>query len=151
MVDALHRARRWVAGGRVIDLRPADTSATVIVDLPDGSQRAVGDLVVDAARRERYAAADAAVRTVVGEGVFRSDAEETFWFYSYADTADELRDHIATWRETRLHPDTRAAAAALLAAHPGARLRLRERVRMRLLVQGPVASGPCERTDDLAV
>ncbi|HYM25571.1 MAG TPA: hypothetical protein VEU08_20270 [Vicinamibacterales bacterium] len=133
MVDALRRARRWVAGGRVIDLRPADVVATVIVDLPDGSHRELGDLVVDAARRKRYAAADAAVRTVVGEGVFTSDAEETFSFYSYADTADELRDHIATWRETRLHPDTHAAAAGLLTAHPGARLRLKERVILRTL------------------
>ena len=99
----------------------------------------VGGLVVDDERRARHAAADAALRSVVADGTLIPDREEEFSFYRYPDSVNELRDYIAgKWQQTRLAPETHAEAAALLAANPSARLRLREQVAIRMLTP-PVA------------
>ena len=137
MVDALSRACRWVAppAGRVIDLRPADVHAEVQLGLPDGSVLRVGALVVDVARVERYAAADAALALAMARGLFRVQDEQRFAFYRYVSTPEELRDHIATkWRQTRMDEATCARARLLLAQHAGSRLWLREPAGIRVLM-----------------
>lgn len=143
MVDALSRACRWVAPphGRVIDMRPADTHPHVELGLPDGSVRRVGGLVVDEERRRRHAAADRALRTVIDDGLVRVQAEQVFDFYRYPDSADELRDYIATkWQYSRMDEPTHARASAMLSEHHGSRLWLRELVGIRVLIplQRPV-------------
>jgi len=137
MVDALNRARRWVKppSGRIIDLRPAHVVAEVELGLPDGSIAAVGGLVVGDERRQRHRAADLAVSAVVQRGTLTVSAEREFPFYRYANSADELREYIATkWQHTHLDAATEARAHEMMRANPGARLWLRERVAIRNLL-----------------
>jgi hypothetical protein len=137
MVDALRRACRWAAppDGRLIDLRPADVHPDVELGLPDGSVLHVGGLVVDEERYERHSGADAAVRTALDRGLVRTQHEDVFAFYRYPDSADELRDYIATkWQHTRMDEATYTRASAMLREHAGSRLWLREQVRIRVLV-----------------
>ncbi len=141
MVDALHRASRWLKRpfGCVIDLRPADLVPRVEIEMPDRIVVDVGGLVVDDERRARHAAADAALRSVVADGTLIAGREEEFTFYRYPDSPNELRDYIAAkWQQTRLASETHAEAAALLAANPGARLGLREQVAIRTLTSPAV-------------
>jgi hypothetical protein len=137
MVDALSRACRWVKrpDGRIVDLRPTDVQAAVEIGLQGGRVLDVGGLVVDDERHKRHAAADAAVRTTVDRGLVRIESEQTFPFYRYADSAEELRDYIAAkWQHTRMDAATRERAADMLRAQPGGRLWLREQVGIRVLV-----------------
>ena len=137
MVDALSFACRWVTPphGRVIDLRPADIHPDVELRLPDGTLRRVGGLVVDDERRKRHAAADAAVRTAIDCGLVRVQDERVFDFFRYADSAEELRDYIATkWQHTRMDEATYTRASIMLREHAESRLQLREQVGIRLLV-----------------
>ncbi|HWW87132.1 MAG TPA: hypothetical protein VNZ26_26225 [Vicinamibacterales bacterium] len=151
MVDALSRSSRWVqpTQGCVIDLRPADVIGAVEIGLPGspaspgslgsnaGSVLGVGVLTVQDERRRRYAAANAAVREVVESGVLRVTSEQTFWFYHYPESPDELRDFIATkWQQTTLDPETHQRAIDMLARYPNGRLRLREHVVIRTLQPG---------------
>jgi len=134
MVDALCRARVWLKpNGYLIDLRPADTIPYVIVG-SDEHSLVIGPLTVDPARRQRHAAADRALATVLDRHMFVLEEAREFMFHRYADSADELRDHIAAkWKETRLDDTTRAQTAAALSARAGARLWLREHVAIRRL------------------
>jgi hypothetical protein len=136
MVDALSRSSRWVepTKGCVIDLRPADVVGSVEIGLDDGSMLGVGVLTVQDERRRRYAAANAAVRTVVEHGLLQVTFEQTFCFYHYPESPDKLRDFIATkWQQTTLDPETHQRAVDLLARHPDGRLWLREHVGIRTL------------------
>ncbi len=136
MVDALHRARRWLKPpfGRIIDLRPADVVARVEVRLGSGEVVDVGGLVVDDERRARHAAADAALRTVIAQGAVVIHEPAEFPFYRYFDSAEELRDYIAIkWDHTRVDARTFRDTIALLGSHAGARLQLREQVAIRIL------------------
>jgi len=137
MVDALSRACRWVRPphGCLVDLRPADIHPDVELGLLDGTVLHVGGLVVDDERRRRHAAADAAVRTTVDRGLVCVKNQQVFSFYRYPDSPDELRDYIAAkWQYTHMDASTHARACGLLRENPGARLWLRERVGIRLLV-----------------
>src|SRR5689334_10156998 len=125
MVDALSRACRWVAPpqGRVIDIRPADIHPDVELGLADGAVLHVGGLIVDEERRNRHASAAAAVRTAVERGLVRVQDENVFAFYRYADSAEELRDYIATkWQHTRIDAATHERAALMLQQHADSRL-----------------------------
>ena len=136
MVHALNRARRWLKppSGRIIDLRPAHVVAEVELRLPDGSIAPVGGLVVEDERCRRHLAADLAVSTVIRLGTLTMTADEEFAFYRYPDSADELRDYIATkWQHTRLDAATHARIGEMVGANPGARLWLREQVKIRIL------------------
>lgn len=136
MVDALRRAGRWVTAphGCVIDLRPAHVEPDLELGLSDGSVLRVGGLVVEDERRVRHRAAAAAVREVAATGLFTIHDELTFPFFYYADSAEELRDHIAAhWKHTQMDPPTVARTADAMAANPGARLWLREQVGIRTL------------------
>src|SRR6185369_772378 len=103
MVDALCRSRDWLkADGCLIDLRPADPTPEVMIGFGDQS-RAVGTLTVETARHQRHAAADRALAQVLDRQLFILEEAREFIFHRFADSADELRDYVATkWKETRL-------------------------------------------------
>ena len=134
MVDALGRARRWLKrGGCLIDLRPAHTIPEVVIGT-DKYARVVGVLTVEAERHQRHAAADRALNHVLDRQLFVLEDAREFVFYRYADSAEELRDHIAArWKQTRLDDATCLRTAAALGNEAGARLWLRERVAIRRL------------------
>ena len=121
MVDALRRARRWMRpDGCIIDIHP-----TALVPVLEASGRGVGR--VDAPNApERHAAADAALRRMIDDGVLVEAASQQFDFFTWADTFEELREYIETnWRDARLVLDQ---------PHPTGRCRATERVRIAKLV-----------------
>ena len=136
MVDALIRARRWLApDGVVIDLRPAHAVTDIEMGLPDGTVIHIGEPVVDDSRRARHRAADEALRAVVGRHVFVVKDEEQVPFLYYPDSPEELRDYLATtWRGTRIDDRVFARIIAAVRVHPGGRLWLRESVGIRTLM-----------------
>jgi|SRR5205809_685794 len=133
MVDALSRAHRWLRdGGCLIDLRPADVIAHVAVGTPEGGWLNAGALTVQDERRLRHAAADLALHTVLSRRLFQLDSERTFDFFRYADSADDMREYVATkWRETRMGVETHARAVELHRPMANGRVRLTERVGIR--------------------
>jgi hypothetical protein len=149
MVDALSRASRWVEPplGRVIDLRPARGVPQVELGPADGRVVSVGALAVDTERETRHRNADAAVRDARARGILTLENEDEFAFYRYADSADELRDYIATkFRHTRMDAPTHAHAASLMRRHPGARLWLREQAAIRELRPAAAAADTPRRS-----
>jgi hypothetical protein len=115
-------------------LRPADVIADVEVGLLDGRVAHAGGLVVEPERRNRHAAADAALRTVLHERVLTMADEEEFSFYRYPSSVEELSDYIATkWDHTRVDAATTRRAREILRAHAGSKLCLREQVKIRRL------------------
>ena|SRR5919109_1372114 len=136
MVDALRRASGWVKPplGCLIDLRPAELIPDVELGLSSGTIVRVGGLVIDDERRARHAAANETLRAAVAQGVLVVKDEEAFSFFRYPDSADELRDYIATkWQHTHLDAATHVRAVEMLRANPGGRLWLREQVGIRTL------------------
>jgi len=98
MVDALHRAHRWLRpNGCVIDLHPASAVPTI-----DVGRQVIGEVHTPDGPA-RHAAADAALRDVIAAGFFVNAGWAEFEFYTWADTLDELREHIEdNWRDARL-------------------------------------------------
>lgn len=137
MVHALRRVHRIVtAEGIVVDVHPTELPAAVEVN-----GRSVGD-VEAADAPARHAAAGAAVHAAIDAGLFRGIATTEFVFLTFADTIEELRDHIAAhWRDTRIAAATVARAQTALAAAPlGTRPAVREHVRLTVL--GPLGGEP---------
>jgi hypothetical protein len=137
MVDALRRVSHWVKPplGCIIDIRPAELTPRVELGLADATTLLAGCLVADEDRRGRHAAADAAVRATVARGEFTIEDEAQFSFYRYPDSADDLRDYIASkWEHTRLEHATYLRVVELMRQHGGARLWLREEVGIRRLL-----------------
>jgi len=134
MVDALCRSRDWLkADGCLIDLRPAHPTPEVMFGSRDQS-RAVGTLTVETVRHQRHAAADRALARVLERELFILEEARQFIFHRFADTADELRDYVASkWKETRLDEITHRHATEALSVVPGGRLWLREEVAIRRL------------------
>lgn len=121
MVDALHRAQRWMRpDGCIIDIHP-----TAVVPVVETSGRVVGR--VDAPNApERHAAADAALKQAIDARWLVEGASQTFEFHTWGDTLEELREHIETnWRDARLVVDAPA---------PAGRCRATERVRITKLL-----------------
>ena len=123
MVDALRRARELVTKtGCVIDLHP--TSAPPVVLVGDAL---AGEVDTGAARMRHQSATDA-VAAAVRDRLFTIDDSTEFDFSVYADTLDELQQHIHDdWREGHIGDVTFTNAQALLCT-PGTRPRVRERV-----------------------
>jgi len=134
MVNALRRTRGWLKpDGCLIDVRPAQTIPDVVIGSGDLAT-VVGVLTVEAERHERHAAANKALGDALDRRLFVLEELREFAFLRHADSAEELRDHIAQkWRQTRLDAATCLRTAAALSDRPGARLWLRERVVMRRL------------------
>ena len=130
MVDALRRARRWVTpDGSVIDIHPTAVDAWLEID----DQR-IGPLDGGDAP-ERHANATAAVDAALDEGLFVAASAVDFLFFTYGDSLDELRDHIAAhWRSTRIGDALYESARARRRADPRAgRPRVVEQVRLTVL------------------
>jgi hypothetical protein len=125
MVDALRRAHRWLRqAGVMIDVHPTASDAAV----------EVGHVIVGHVDAEdgptRHAAAGKALEAATAEGLFAVERALDFDFFTYADTADELRDHIAdNWCHARIDDATIARARRAMQSAPGAKLRVREHVR----------------------
>ena len=133
MVDALRRARGWLRRtGLLVDLHPTSAVAVVIV-----GDTIAGPVQTGAAPSRHQAATDA-ITSVLRERLYTKDDEMEFEFSTYAETLEELQDHIvADWRESRIGDDTMAHARALLRDAPGVKPRVRERVSAsRLLPRG---------------
>jgi len=133
MVDALRRARGWLRRtGFLIDLHPTSAVAAVVV-----GGTIAGPLQTGSAPTRHQEATDA-IASVVRERLFTLDDEMDFEFSTYADTLEELQEHILEdRRESRIGDDTMVRAQVLLDNAPGVRPRVRERVSAsRLLPRG---------------
>jgi hypothetical protein len=118
----------------LIDLRPANVVGRVEVGSGGHDDVAVGNLLVDDHRRQRHAAADIALAAVLDRGLFVIEAAREFTFRRYADSAEELRDYIASnWQDTRLDDETCWRAAEAIRVDPGARVWVTEFVGIRSL------------------
>ena len=128
MVDALRRAREIVtATGVVVDIHPTADRATVRVGA------AVAGPVETADAPARHQAATDAVGAAVAMGLFRLDTASEFDFDSYADTIEELAEHIdEDWRDARIGDDTIRRVRQLLVT-ADAKPSVRERVRLAVL------------------
>lgn len=124
MVDALRRARELVGTtGCVIDLHPTPVPAVILV----GDE--VCGVVDTGGAKGRHQAATGAVALAVRDGLFTLDDTTEFDYSVYADTLDELQQHIHDdWREGHIGGATFAATQAMLRAAPGTRPRVRERI-----------------------
>ena len=124
MVDALKCAREWLRPtGFLVDLHPTSAVAVVIV-----GETIAGPLHTGSAPSRHQAATDA-IASVLREGLFTKDDEIEFEHSTYAETLEELQEHIVEdWCEGRIGDDTMARARALLGDAPGVRPRVRERV-----------------------
>lgn len=125
MVHALHRAHGLlVPGGCLVDLHPTPADAFVEVGAV-----AIGPLSADEARR-RHAAAEAALATVVNEGLFAVDGVREFPFHTYGESIAALRGHVhATWRDSRIDDALASRAHDAVRAYPAAAVRVTERVK----------------------
>ena len=124
MVDALRRSRELVTpSGCVIDLHPTPVPALILV-----RDQVAGEVDTGGAKARHQSATDA-VGIAIRERLFTLDDTTEFDFSIYADTLDELQQHIHDeWREGHIGDATFARAQALLAKNPGTRPRVRERV-----------------------
>jgi len=130
MVDALRRTHDvLMPDGVVIDVHPTVEPAAVEV-----GGETVGHVATEDAP-QRHAAADAAVRAVVDDGLFGVEHIAHFDFYTYGDSIEELRDYIGeNWRNARIDDVVvQRAHASLLPTAPGVKPRVRERVRLTQL------------------
>ena len=130
MVDALRRAHRMVTpDGAIIDVHPTAAPACVEVGGERIGPLEAGDAVL------RHGAADKAIATAVGAGLVDAAAAVDFVYYTYGDTIEELRDHIAAnWRSTRISDGTVARTLRVLEWTSGpVRPRVVEHVRLTSL------------------
>lgn len=108
MVHALEKLHRLLGpGGCLIDIHPSSVPATVEVHA-GGSARAAG-VVREPQGVLDYERAETALTDVVRRGLFAVEHQESFPFIRYADTLDELLDHLAeTWKDASLDAATRS-------------------------------------------
>ena len=124
MVDALRRACELVTpAGCVIDLHPTAAPAMVLV-----ANAVAGEVDTGNAKVRHQNATDAVAAAVRIRLLNVADTTE-FGFSIYADSLDELQEHIhEEWREGHIGNITFARALSLLKADSHARPRVRERV-----------------------
>lgn len=124
MVDALRRAHHLVkASGWVIDLHPTEDPAVIMV------ADACAGAVDTGGAKGRHRAATKAIAAAAREGLYAIEDSTEFDFSAYADSLDELQQHIVDdWLEARIGDATMAEARRLLGGAPGVNPRVRERV-----------------------
>ena len=124
MVDALKRAGELITTSRcVIDLHPTAAPALVLVGDTVAGEVDTGNAKV------RHQNATDAIAAAVRLRLFAVTDTTEFDFSIYADTLDELQQHIHDdWREGNIGNVTYGRAEALLRAAPATRPRVRERV-----------------------
>lgn len=130
MVDALRRARELMTpSGCIIDLHPTAAPALVLVGDAVAGEVDTGNAKV------RHQSATDAVAAAIRLGLLAIADTAEFDFSIYADSLDELQEHIhEDWREGNIGNITFARAQALLAATPPQRPRVRERIVINLLL-----------------
>jgi hypothetical protein len=130
MVDALKRVHRMLRrGGTLLDIHPTSAAAAVQVD-----DEVLGH-VETANAPARHAAASAAIGSVVGGRLFIVARALEFEFFTYGDSADELRDYVQeNWRDARIGDAVIARVRRALEAARGSRPRVREIVHAAALV-----------------
>jgi hypothetical protein len=129
MVHALRRAHALIRHtGCVVDLHPTEAPALVLA-----GETVLG--VVEAGDAPaRHQAAGQAIEAAVADGLFVVQRALEFDFSIWADSIDELQEHITEdWRDARIGDETMQRARRRLQAIPAARPRVRERVRITLL------------------
>jgi uncharacterized protein YcbX len=129
MVHALNRAHSLLApGGRLVDLHPSGETARVEAD-----GVSIGTLDAEQADR-RHAAADVAIARTQDAGLFVVESAREFWFWTYGDSIEELRDHVhASWQQSRVGEPLVVAARDVMRADQGTVLRIAEHVRITRL------------------
>lgn len=129
MVDALKRARELITtSGYVVDLHPTAAPALVLAGETIAGEVDTGNAKV------RHQNATDAIAAAVRLRLFEVTDTSEFDFSIYADTLDELQQHIHDdWREGNIGNVTFDRAQALLKAAPGTRPRVRERIVINLL------------------
>lgn len=129
MVDALRRARDLARpNGCIVDLHPTAVRATVYVNLTAAGSVDAGDAP------ERHQAASDAIETAIAERFFTVVRAFEFDYHVYAESLDELQEHIVEdWRDARISDETMTRARRLLAESPQSRVSVHERVRITLL------------------
>jgi len=132
MVDALRRAREWLKPtGYLVDIRPTAEAAYLEVQRAAGIVCAgrVSDVNELVGPNARHARADTALAIALSSRWFVAEVRLEFSFHRYAETVDEVRDHVrGTWMGAAIEEEALLRAASLHASEPGARLRVREQV-----------------------
>jgi hypothetical protein len=129
MVDALRRALHLVVSrGSVMDIHPTAADASLEVGAACTGRAEAGDAP------GRHAAAAGALAAVVGDGLFTVDRTHAFTFYTYGDSAEELREYIEeNWRNATIDAETMRRTREALRANPRAKPRVREHVQVTML------------------
>ena len=129
MVDALQRAYRLLKrDGILIDVHPTTADASVEVGAVCTGHVDAGDAP------SRHAAAAHALAAVVDAGLFEVDRTSSFTFYTYGDSAEELREYVEeNWRNAKINDDTMKRTSEALRADPQARPRVHEHVQVTTL------------------
>ena len=128
------------------DRLAAPTSAIAVVMVGD---TIAGPLQTGSALTRHQAATDA-IASVVRERLFTQDDELEFEHSTYAETLEELQEHILEdWRESRIGDDTMARAKALLRDTPGVWPRVREWVSGSRLLRLGSSAGSAARDAEL--
>lgn len=130
MVDALRRARELLkTTGCVIDLHPTAAPALVLVGDAVAGEVDTGNAKV------RHQSATDAVAAAIRLGLLALVDTTEFDFSIYADSLDELQEHIhEDWREGNIGNVTYGRAEALLKGTPAQRPRVRERIVINFLL-----------------
>jgi hypothetical protein len=130
MVDALKRARQWLTDvGCVIDMHPTAAPALVLVG------HLVGGEVDNGTAKDRHQAATDAISAAIRDRFFTLESSTEFDYCVYADSLEELQQHIHDeWREGHIGDMTFANSQTLLRADPTQKPRVRERVSASRLV-----------------
>jgi hypothetical protein len=129
MVHALNRAHGLLApAGRLVDLHPSGETARVEAD-----GVSIGALDAEQADR-RHAAADAALARALDTGLFVIERERDFWFWTYGDSIEELRDHVhGSWQNSRIGERLMDRGRDVMRANRHTVLRIGEHVRITRL------------------
>ena len=124
MVDALKRVRQWITnGGCVIDIHPTAAPALVLVG------QSVGGEVDNGTAKDRHQAATDALSAAIRDRLFTLQMSTEFEYCVFADTLDELQQHIHDeWREGHIGDVTFANTQKLMSADPNQKPCVRERV-----------------------
>ena len=128
MVHALSEIRRALTpGGILIDLRPLTGGWPIELASSSGSQEA-GRLTDLEEGLEDERAANAALREGQAQGLFAREREETFPFFYYWDSPNEMKEYIdESWSDfITIGPETwKSVRSMWAAANADARLRVR--------------------------
>jgi hypothetical protein len=130
MVHALQEAWRvLVSGGILIDLRPICIDVPLEIIAPSGSESA--GLVDMSPETDKDIASNTAIQSVINDGIYKKELQESFDFAYYWNTIRELTaDLDERWKDEIILPkEVLKQGRVLYKKHPeGARVRIRIRM-----------------------